>query len=281
MLKLITAPTALPIAVEEARLQVKQDITADDPLLKIYIKSAAQSAESKTERTLLATRFCLVMDAFPGPSLIGVPAGVDWSLPGHAIILPRSPLLQLVGIQYLDMGGAWQTMPPADYVVDDTDKLVRITPVFGKIWPITKPQIGAVKVTFDAGYATPVVADAAADTITLGLARPLTIGDPIRLANSGGALPAPLRPDTDYYVQSVTGAVVKIAATPGGPAIDLTDAGTGLHTVGEIPDGIKSWMLLRIDSFFAHRGETAVVQGIVAPMPYADRLLDPYRVEML
>lgn len=281
MLKLITAPTALPIAVEEARLHVKQDVTDDDPLLRIYIKAAAQAAESQTERTLLASRFCLVMDAFPGPSLVGIPAGEDWTLPGHAILLPRSPLIQLVGVEYLDMGGTWQTMPTADYVVDNTDKLVRITPVFGKIWPITKPQIGSVKVTFDAGYATPVTADISADTITLGLARPLVVGDPVRLSNSGGALPAPLRPDTNYYVQSVSGAAVKLAATPGGAAIDLTDVGTGLHMLGEIPDGIKSWMLLRVDSFFAHRGETAVVQGILAPMPYVDGLLDPYRVMML
>ena len=28
----------------------------------------------------------------------------------------------------------------------------RLTPVFGQSWPYTRPQIGAVSVTFDAGY---------------------------------------------------------------------------------------------------------------------------------
>lgn len=281
MLQIIQSPAGLPISVDEARLQVKQDITADDPLLRRAIGSAAQFAESQTERTLLATRFRLVLDAFPGPSLLGVPAGVPFSLPGHAIQLPRSPLLQVVSIEYRDMGGAWQTMPPTDYVVDDTWPLTRITPVFGKIWPICLPQIGAVRVTFDAGYAASVTADATADTITVGLWRPLTVGDTVRLSNSGGALPAPLQPLTDYYVQAVTGGAIKLSATPSGPVIAITDTGTGQHYLGEIPDGIVSWMLLRIDSLYAHRGETSVVQGILAPMPYADRLLDPYRVATL
>ena len=278
MLQTIIAPTALPIDVAEARLQVKQDITFEDLLFNVWIGAAAQFAESQTERTLLATRFRLVLDAFPGPSLYGVPAGVSFSLPGHAIQLPRSPLIQLVSIMYLDMGRTWQTMPAADYTVDDSGPLVRITPVFGKIWPITMPEIGAVRVLFDAGYATPMVADATADTITPGLWKTLAVGDPVRFANSGGALPAPLQLNTDYYVQSLVGNAIKVAATPAGAAINLTDTGTGLHTLGEIPAGIRGWMLMRIDSHFNHRGETTIAEGRMAAMPYIDRLLDPYRV---
>lgn len=278
MLQIVTLPTAQVLDIAEARLHVKQDISAEDSLLRIYIGAATQFAESQTERTLLATRYRLVLDAFPGPSLLGIPAGVPWSLPGHAIELPRSPLIQIVSIQYLDMGGTLQTMPSTDYVVDDTGALMRITPVFGKIWPITLPQIGAVRVLFDAGYATPAVANAGTDTLTLGLWKQTAINDIVRLANSGGALPAPLQPDTDYYVQSVTGNAIKLSATAGGALIDLTDAGTGLHTLGEVPMGIKSWMLVRIDSLFMHRGEQAVVMGKLEPLPYIDSLLDPFRV---
>lgn len=281
MLQTITLPTALPIAVEEARLQVRQDITADDPLLRRAIGSAGRFAESQTERTLLATRFRWVMDAFPGPSLMGIPAGVPFSLPGHAIQLPRSPLIQVVSVQYLDMAGAWQTMPTTDYVVDDSGPLVRITPGFGKIWPVTLPQIGAVRVLFDAGYATPATADVTADTLTLGLWKQLIVGDVIRLSNSGGALPAPLQPNTDYFIQSVTAGVVKLATSSGGAAVNLTDAGTGQHFVGEIPDGIVSWMLARIDSLFVHRGETVAIAGKLENLPYIDTLLDPYRTVAL
>lgn len=271
-LKPILLPTALPLSVDLARLQVKQDITADDPLLKIAIVSAAAFAESQTERTLLATRFSLLLDAFPGSGYVG---GVE------PIELPRSPLIRLVSIEYLDLSNIWQTVPQADYVLVEGDPVVRIAPVFGKIWPIPKPQLGSVKVTFDAGYATPAVVAAPGGPITIGLWSPLAIGDPVRFANTGGALPAPLQPNTDYYVQSVAGSVIRVAATPGGAAIALTDTGSGLHTLGEVPGGIISWMLLRIDSFYVHRGETALVQGKLEAMPYADRLLDPFRAAYL
>lgn len=281
MLQVITPPSAKPIDIAEARQHVKQDITADDSLLGIYIGAAMNFAESETERALMATRFRLVQDAFPGAARMGVPPGMPFSLPGHAIQLPRSPLLQLESIQYLDMAGAWQTMPPADYTVDDSGPVPRVTPGFGKIWPITLPQIGSVRVTFVAGYATAIAVDAATELVTPKLWKTLQVGDAVRFSNSGGALPAPLQPLTDYYVQSVNGGSFKVAATPGGAAIDLTDTGSGVSMLGAIPDGVRSWMLLRIDSLFAHRGETSIVQGILARLPYVDRMLDPFRATML
>jgi uncharacterized phiE125 gp8 family phage protein len=84
--------------------------------------------------------------------LIGVPAGVSFSLPGHAILLNKSPVQSVTSIKYLDMSGVKQTMPPTDYVVDTSTEPARITPVFGKIWPISLPQIGSVEITFIAGY---------------------------------------------------------------------------------------------------------------------------------
>ena len=97
-----------------------------------------------TRRQIVTARWKLVLDSFPGPSLMGVPAGEPFSLPGHAILLPKSPLQAVQSIQYLDMSGAWQTMPATDYTVDAVCEPARITPVFGKIWPISLPQIGAV-----------------------------------------------------------------------------------------------------------------------------------------
>lgn len=282
MLQIITPPAGLPIDVIEARLHVKQDLTTDDSLLRRGIQAAARFAETQIERALLATRFRLVLDCFPGPSMIGVPSGVPFSLPGHAIILPRTPLLQVVSIMYLDMAGAWQTMPSTDYVVDDSDAITRITPVFGKIWPIPMPQIGSVRVLFDAGYATVAVANATANTLALGLWKTLAVNDAVRVSNSGGALPAPLQPSTDYYVQSVADSVITLAATAGGAVIDLTDTGTGTSYLGEIPDGIISWMLLRLGSLYENREEVALMnRGKQEPLPFVDGLLDPYRTVMM
>ena len=43
-------------------------------------------------------------------------------------------------------------------------------------------------------------------------------------------LPAGLSLTTDYYVRDVTTNTFKVSATKGGPVVDITDTGTGVHT---------------------------------------------------
>ncbi len=179
------------------------DFAEDDALITSLIAAARQAAETLTGRQLVTARWKLVLDSFPGPSRMGVPAGLAFSLPGHTILLPKCPVQSVFAIQYLDMASATQTMPVAEYTVDVACEPARITPIFGKIWPIHLPQIGAVWVTFDAGYG--------------------------------------------------------VAAS--------------------VPEGLKSWIKLRLGSLYAHREEVALLtRGSIAPLPFIDGLLDPYKV---
>lgn len=191
------------MSLADAKLHLRVDFTDDDVLITALISAARQAAEMLTGRQIVTARWKLVLDSFPGPSLMGVLAGDPFSLPGHAILLPKSPLASVVSIQYLDMSGTWQTMPATDYTVDAACEPARITPVFGKIWPISLPQIGSVAVTFDAGY---------------------------------------------------------------GPA-------------ASVPEGIKSWIKLRLGSLYAHREEVALInRGKIEALPFVDGLLDPFKV---
>lgn len=57
-----------------------------------------------------------------------------------------------------------------------------------------------------------------------------TNGDLVQVKTSAnGTLPWHLVSNTNYYVRDVSGDTLKLAATLGGPAIDLTDAGDGRH----------------------------------------------------
>jgi hypothetical protein len=274
--------------VSDVRQHLKQDITDDDNLINLYLGAAVEYAQMRTQRQMVVARYQYVLDSFPGPSLQGVPIGLALSMPSHAIQLPRSPLVQLVSIEYTAMDGLTYTMPSSDYTVDFNYDPVRITPLFGKIWPIPIPQIGAVRVTFDAGYVAPFITDSVANTITVKGWKALQVNDIVRLSNSGGFLPAPLQVKTDYYIQSVVSAgVYTLSSTQGGAVIDLTGNGAGINYLGqpginamfaEIPDGLKSWMLLRCESLYTHRGETANTKGTITALPYVDCLLDPYQV---
>lgn len=202
-MQLITPPAGEPVSLEEAKLHLRVDFDDDDALIQMLISSARQAAETITNRQLMTARWKLVMDSFPGPSLMGVPAGQPFTLPGHAILIPKSPVLNVVAINYLDMNNVQQTMPAANYTVDVACEPARITPIFGQIWPIPLPQIGSVSVTFDAGYG-----DASA-----------------------------------------------------------------------VPQGIKSWIKLRVASLYTYREEVvAPSRGRIETLQFVDGLLDPYKV---
>jgi uncharacterized phiE125 gp8 family phage protein len=205
-MQLITPPAGEPVSLAEAKLHLRVDFDDDDSLIQVLISAARQAAETLTNRQLVTARWRMVLDSFPGPSLMGVPAGQTFTLPGHAVLLPKSPVASVVEIRYLDMAGVWQVMPAANYTVDCACEPARITPVFGQIWPISLPQIGAVSVIFDAGY--------------------------------GDAL--------------------------------------------AVPEGIKTWIKLRLGSLYVHREEVAsMTRGRIDPLPFIDGLLDPYKVPLI
>lgn len=277
-LQLITPPTAEPLSLTEAKSHLRVDIADDDLLIAALASAARDYAEGETHKQMVSARWMQVLDSFPGPSLMGIPFGRAYTLPGHAIYLERAPVIQVASIQYLDMQGSLQTMDPATYTVDYSSEPVRITPIFGQIWPIPLPQIGAVRVTFDAGYAAPLAA--AGNQIKVSGWKPLVVGDVVRLSNGDGTLPAPLEAATDYFVESVVAAdTYTLAATLGGAAINLTSAGSGQSFVGVIPEGLKAWLKIRLSTLYENREEVAIMtRGKIAPLPYVDRLLDAFKV---
>jgi uncharacterized phiE125 gp8 family phage protein len=151
-LQLITPPTEEPVSLAEAKAHLRVDFSDDDSLITSLIAAARQAAETLTGRQLTTARWKQILDGFPGPSLMGVPVGRPFTLPGHAILIAKAPVQSVVSIDYLDMGSALQAVSSSTYTVDAACEPARITPVFGQIWPVSLPQIGAVSVTFDAGY---------------------------------------------------------------------------------------------------------------------------------
>ena len=72
--------------------------------------------------------------------------------------------------------------------------------------------------------------DTAGEEITIA-DHNLVDGDAVELGTSAADLPNPFATSTTYYVVSATASTFQLASTPGGAAIDITDTGTGVHTV--------------------------------------------------
>ena len=205
-LQLVTPPAGEPVTLLEAKQHLRVDVDDDDALIGSLIAAARQAAETITGRQLMTARWKLVLDAFPGATFAHAGTGATFSLPAHAVLLAKCPVQSVISIEYLDMNGTLQTMHAEDYVLDAACEPARLSPAFGKSWPPTLPQIGAITVTFDAGY---------------GLA-------------------------------------------------------------SAVPEGIKSWIKLRVGSLYGHREEVSVLtRGRIDPLPFVDGLLDGYRVSLV
>jgi hypothetical protein len=169
-------------------------------------------------------------------------------------------------------------MPTTDYAVNYGMSPAIITPCFGKIWPIPLPQIASVKVTYTAGYASPIVTGGALQSNQFRVSGPVSwvVGDTVKFSNSGGTLPAPLWEDADYTIATANGSVYTLTDDTGN-SVTFTQLGTGRSFIGAVPAGIRSWMLLRVGSLYEFREEVAVMQkGGVRDLPYVDGLLDPF-----
>lgn len=236
-MQIITPPVAEPIALNEAITHLRQDQGVDDARISASIVAARVAAENATWHTLVGTRYKQFFDAFP-----------------CVITLDRTPVLIVESIEYLGQDGTVHSVPLSDCAIS-YGQPCRITPKFGTVWPIPVAQIGSVSVTFVAGCAAPI--SASGDVITVrGPWNALDVGDVVRFSNSGGDLPVGLSVATDYRISEIVSSNSYKVTKDGNP-VSLTDSGSGISFIGEIPSDIRVWMLLRIGTLDALRSEMA------------------------
>jgi uncharacterized phiE125 gp8 family phage protein len=132
------APTSDPVTVQEMREHARISLTDDDSHIQGLIASAVTYAETFLNRQIMTATYRLSMDGFP-----------SW-----IIKLPMPPTQSVTSITYVDSGGTTTTLAGSTYILDSDSSPARITPAYSTIWPSIRSQIGSVKVTFVAGYAS-------------------------------------------------------------------------------------------------------------------------------
>jgi len=115
-------------------------------------------------------------------------------------------------------GRLGRTLAPNEYVTDDGRFFYKVVP-YGI-------QAGTV---FTAESPQAFVATASTDALAVA-GHGFADGDRVRLATTD-TLPAGLATATDYYVLVVDDGTIHLQDGPGGNLVDITDAGTGTHTV--------------------------------------------------
>jgi hypothetical protein len=157
-------PAKLPVSVADVRIfcRIPDDIISEDALLESLIKSAVDRFEHISGRACITQTWQLKLDSFWGPTwdyTFGATSGgsaADFVYfdprAGWIIQLPVPPVQAVSSIQYVDGGGNLTTLDPTLYLVDIVGEPARISPAFGKFWPVARRQQNAVTVTYTTGY---------------------------------------------------------------------------------------------------------------------------------
>lgn len=251
---LVYEPYALPLDVREAKSRAGISITEDDKDVKVLIRAATADAQRIAARQFVVATFKLNLDRFP----YGMDDTNEWEpfFAGYgrasSIKLPNPPALSIDSVKNKDQAtGVLTTISSSLYFLDSVSEPGVLLLNYGQVWPYARLEANSVEIQYKAGYLTPFTIAKATATIT-GYGRTFTSGDLVRLSNSGGALPMGLSEDTDYFVRDVSGSTFALAATSGGTAITVTDAGVGTHYIGTLPASIRDALLLMVSARYEY-----------------------------
>lgn len=153
-LKLISAPGGQPVTLDQAKLHLNVEGNDYDVLIQAFIEAATDYAESFQGRTLIDQTWDLYMDAWPDAVLVG-------SRSVSEIRIPKPPLIEVVGVFYLDSAGDEQTVNASLYTVDTAGEPGRVVLKSGS-WPTLPELANSVRVRFRAGYLDQTVSPAVA-----------------------------------------------------------------------------------------------------------------------
>lgn len=137
-LRLVSAAASDPVSLAEAKLHLRVDGSEDNTLIEALIGAAVDFATRFLGRALIDQTWDLYLDAFPDDDA--------------AIKIPLPPLIEVLGVYYLDAAGAEQTLAEAAYVVDAYGDPGRVLLIATGSWPTPKETANALRVRFRAGY---------------------------------------------------------------------------------------------------------------------------------
>ena len=139
-IKVITAPSAEPVTLTEAKAQCRVDITTDDTLITSYIAAARRLCERIDWRAYMTQTLEVWLDAWPATDILKI---------------PRPPLQSITSITYYDQSNVAATLSSASYFVDTVSEPGRVVLNYGYTWPSTiLRETNGIAVRFVAGYAS-------------------------------------------------------------------------------------------------------------------------------
>jgi uncharacterized phiE125 gp8 family phage protein len=133
--QITTQPAIEPVTLDEAKLNLRVDCTADDALITALIVAARRWCEQYENRAYITQT---------------ITAKTFWLL--SEIILPLPLLQSVTSITYVDLAGDTQTLSNTLYDVDTFREPGRVTRAFNATYPSVRGDINGVTIVYKAGY---------------------------------------------------------------------------------------------------------------------------------
>lgn len=128
-------PAGEPVTTAEAKSHLRLDGDQENASITILITAARRLCEGYAGLSFVTQERQIKLDAFPDGE----------------IIVPYGPVQSIDSVAYIDGDGNPQTLDiDDDYTEDTSGELARISPVDS--WPATDDVLGAVTITYTAGY---------------------------------------------------------------------------------------------------------------------------------
>jgi uncharacterized phiE125 gp8 family phage protein len=123
------------VTTAEAKAHLRVTHSTDDSYIAALILAAEGVCESKTGRTLGPSTVIYTLDYFDDP-----------------IRLPRSPVVAVASVKYVNDAGTLTTISSGNYRVTYNSTPGRIEPDYDYSWPTPKPVSECVEITYTAGF---------------------------------------------------------------------------------------------------------------------------------
>lgn len=131
MLLTRTNPGPYPLSTPAARMFLRQDSPADDPIITALVLAATEYAEAFTGRDLRANTYQLLLDAFE-----------------DRIELPRTPVASISAVEYL-LANAWTAVSSGGYYLKNGPWSAEVLLKGTAEWPTDVDDVEhGVRVTF-------------------------------------------------------------------------------------------------------------------------------------
>jgi len=175
-LEVVTPPVTEPVTVAQAKKQCRVDLDDEDGLFETWVTAAREVCEEASRRRFVPQALRLTLpgwyagagewpDGLAGLALSGVLAA-DLC---RAIRLPVEPVSAVTSVAYYATDGTLTTLDAGLYQTWLAHSPPLILPAPNESWPdLESGRVGAVRVTFTAGYASVPAAAKNAILLTVG-----------------------------------------------------------------------------------------------------------------